>query len=875
MADSKRWDPPAEVVPDLTLVHPRVFYTREQVIRVRGLAAGEAPAWVGRISRTILERADSLRWMSMDDQVIRGLVPRAGSFYMYGVTNPVGPDGTRIHPIGWEMPGHVRSETGIVYPNATHPDDGTGWRAPDGQVYYFTARWNGFVVDELTRALEPLALAYTISGERTYARKAAVILDALASVYSQAIEGPLDYPGLEPGREGGRLERPYYQVARTLIWYVNACDLIWDSGELEHASPTNPGCTCLENITYNLLLNGADYCYREAQLPGYVDQLHNGTADYNLGILTVGSLFGIEAYVQWALNGPTNIRFMIANNLDRDGNYYETSELYSRHSQHLYLTIAEALFHVRTPVVKEGVNLFMENRFARFYVGNRRKNTIAGRIPAYGDSPVDEATNNRDVFDSGSWQQSLRFLVRASSAGKRAEYAESLALPAGVSLEEAFGNADEVWSLFNISNSDSVLHQLTAAASIGRSRSCSTVLGGKGLVFLRAGSGDQQRGAFLRYGPTLNHGHLDELGVLLYASGRELSFDPGYGMAHYRYGWQFQTVSHLTVTVNEKSQLSQDSAGGSLNFFVTVPGLSAADVSDEGAYAAEGVSVYQRMLAVIDVSESRSYWIDLFRVQGGLVRDYSFHGRGTTFLSQGLDWSPSESGSVESPQHNWGSQIKGDGKITGFEQEDFFFEPPGNGYGFLGHPRRAYPQQAWSCTWSNPSTIRLTMLPEKNRQVIAADGPEPMGGVAYVLARDSGEQPSRFVSVIEAGDESGFVLAEPMDILALDEYGQIEPVGIALSVQGIQDEKYRDYVLSTTDCSIFLARDRMAGGRELRTDAAFAMLRVDDQGSLLQAHLTNGTCLVAEELELRLEHSRYEGKIISVDYEQGSMLVQG
>lgn len=875
VSDNRLWHPPDGVIPDFTLDHPRVFYTKEQARMTRSRSINVAPLYVERLAEALLARADSLRWMAMDDDEIRRLVPSKGSYYMYGVTHPVGPDGTRIAPMGWERPGKVASETGIIYPNESHPDDGTGWVDEKGQTYYFVARWNGFVVDELTRAVEPLAYAYAIGGGRSYARKAAVILDALASIYSQAIEGPLDYPGLKPGKEGGRLERPYYQVARTLIWYVNAYDLIWDSGVLDLPSPSNPGCSIKENIAYNLLLNGAEYCFREAHHPAYVHQLHNGTADYNLGVLAVGSLFGIEAYVQWAINGPTNIHFMISNNLDRDGNYYETSLTYGLHTQDIYLNTAEMLFHVRTPLVSEGVNLFANERFVRFYVDHRRKNMIAGRIPSYGDSFTDNETSAKEKFDQRSWMQMLRFFIRAHCEEKKSEYAKSLALPPEVSLESVILDAQDPWLLFNIPDWEQVFRNLSLSGdSHSLKGNQSEILGGKGVVLFRSGEDEHQRGGNFRYGPTLNHGQLDELSVNLFASGHELSFDPGYDMAHYRSGWQMETVSHLTVAVNEKGQLSKDSAGGSLNFFVCAPGMSVADASDDAAYSYEDVSVYRRMLVLVDVSDSHSYWIDIFRVLGGRVRDYSFHAKGKNFSSEDLGLSQPEQGSVANPLYDWGKRLKGDGTVIDFEHEGFYFRPPGNGYGFLGSPRRSNPNKEWSCVWSDPSKLKLTMLPAENREVIVAEGPMPMG-VAYVLVRDIGEQPSKFVSIIEAGDEAGSVRAESMEVDGSDRSDVFGPAAVALSVRGADKAAYRDYVLSTTSHSVFTARDMMRNEREIRTDAGFAMLRLDERGELFQAHLANGTCLNIGGFELLLDQGCYEGAVLSADYEQGSLLVEG
>ena len=52
-------------------------------------------------------------------------------------------------------------------------------------------------------------------------------------------------------------------------------------------------------------------------------------------------------------------------------------------------------------------------------------------------------------------------------------------------------------------------------------------LGHKGIAILRAGQGDDAQGLFLRYGPSLNHGHCDELNINYIARGYDVTYDHG------------------------------------------------------------------------------------------------------------------------------------------------------------------------------------------------------------------------------------------------------------------------------------------------------------------------------------------------------------
>ena len=120
----------------------------------------------------------------------------------------------------------------------------------------------------------------------------------------------------------------------------------------------------------------------------------------------------------------------------------------------------------------------------------------------------------------------------------------------------------------------------------------SDLLTQKGVAVLRSGEGATSRGVTMRFGPTLNHGHLDEMGINIYARGNQLTYDLGYGLGstHTQVGWSYQTASHCTVLVNEKSQIQSGGAGGSAELFVDLPGVKIAQADDPLCYLAEKVS---------------------------------------------------------------------------------------------------------------------------------------------------------------------------------------------------------------------------------------------------------------------------------------------
>ena len=445
---------------------------------------------------------------------------------------------------------------GHVLPDEEHPDPGTGYVGDDGRIHYFVGSWNAWVVENLQyRALRPLCLTYLLTGDERYAQKAAFILDALAQIYPECDAGSWDYPSNPPS---GRFCRPWYQVARVLIHYVDFYDEIFNSPALDEPSLVE-GMTRRANIEENLLRNGAWYCYEQSLKGG----LHNGEADYVRGALAVGCVLGIDDYVDWALDGPYGIRSIIANNADRDGRYFETSIGYALHARDLYLTFTEPMRNYRSDAWPQGIDLYADPKFLTFYFLPAALFDCAGHSPRYGDSGPDVslARPTDPVFSSTDYEFAEVCYARTSGE-LRTPFADALTYLAGNRGEELRSSArDRQWMLYHAGEFP---ERSDPAAT--RARITSTdFFGQKGIAILRAGDGDESQAALLRYGPSLNHGHYDDLNLNYYALGHELTYDLGYGLGstHTQVGWSKQTTSHNLVVVDETRQMA--GAGGRMN----------------------------------------------------------------------------------------------------------------------------------------------------------------------------------------------------------------------------------------------------------------------------------------------------------------------
>ena len=862
--------------------HPTVYLTRDDIRLARTNVARFA--WARETADSIQRQADA--WLAKPDDWFLRNVPAAGACFAYGFT------GCPICGASWgtwsgvqasfDHPGRVTCAKGHSLPDADHPDPGTGYVGKDKRVHYFVGSYNAWAVETLTfKAADSLAYAYTLTGDARYAAKASLILDALAAIYPSCDKGSWDYPSHPPS---GRFNRPWYQVARVLVHYVDQYDQVFASPALD-APSLKPGLTRRQNIESNLLKNGAAYCFAESQAGG----LNNGEADYLRGALAVGVCLDLPEYVRWAVDGPFGIYSMLENNLDRDGQYFETSTLYASHSRALYLTFADPLLNYHGSIYPQGVNLYQHPKFRRFLQLLDSSLDCAGHSPRFGDSSPD---TSRIIppprpFDAGDYMAlerlyahteepaALRQLAgllnwlaegdadstRANRATAQSSRTTSVPWLASRDTERAYAAFEEKrWLLFHARPLPEVQEPLPPEYL--RQLSGCGLFGQKGLGILRQGAGPTAQALLLRFGPSLNHGHRDDLNLNFYARGYELTYDIGYalGSTHTQVGWARQTASHNLVVVNECSQDDGGGgSGGSLNLFADLPGLKLIEASSESSYAAQGVTLYRRTLALVG-GPSGGYALDLFRVKGGRQHDYLLHALADRAEVAGVQLGDEEPGSLAGTNVCWGDQQLNDGDMTGHPNQPYWSPPPGNGYGFLTKPRRGQADGAWSAQWPVDGTngIRLFMAAQPGTEVITALAPglyPKLPKARYVIARRKGpDLESQFAAVIEPNDgNSRMKSVERLSVTG--SAGGIPPLALKIT----RHDGATDLVYSSADTAVRRAGDFTFAGR-------FIHAQLKD-GKLLALSLIGAKQFQGLGWRVQPERDSWRGPVDAADYE--------
>ena len=538
--------------------HPRLLLNRDGVEELK--ARVERHSWAKECWESVKKRADEALEREVE------LPPRGGNWRGWYACPTHGGSlrrGKQIEKWKWEHICAIGGEALLGDPSKTTTDfDGCG-------IVYVHEDWSNLVRN--------LGLAYQITRETRYARKAVEIALAYAERYK-------DYPlhnlhGLAHVG-GGRVGSSTLDES---IWLMSICqglDLIWETLTEEERT----------KIETQLLQPAA----RDVILP-YKLGVHNIQCWKNTAVGLIGLLVGDKELIYEAFDNPdSGYHTQINKGVLSDGSWFEGAWGYHSFALNALLNLTEAARN-------SGTDLYGKKLKAMFDVMLKLA-TPTLKLPAFNDSQEHDLRKLAVLYELGY----ARY--------RDPDYARLL-------------------SEYN-RKSDQALWFGMDVASECEFRARSTNSSACGYAVLARGDGKDATWLCLKYGPHGGgHGHPDKLNFVIYARGEAVAIDPGfasYGLPVHA-EWYRTTLAHNTLVVDEASQKS---AEGRCIAFGSEKGVDY--VSADAGEIYDGVR-FVRTAALLD--QNLLAFIDLVSTDEPRTLDIAYHQRGTWIdLPPGLDW---------------------------------------------------------------------------------------------------------------------------------------------------------------------------------------------------------------------------------------------
>ena len=759
------------------------------------------------------------------------------------------------------------------------PDDGFGYVAPDGEHYYFLAEYSELVhLGWVRAAVSLLARSYELTGEHRYAHKAAIMLFRLAEEYGHMAYALDDrarcdcgYPRVRPrdpltrpngnGWVGFFTDR-IWENANCVI-FPTAYDQIFDG--LEGDAELLKFLRCQREKVAESSLAKVYAHLERYPVPSGIAGYRRFVEDHMLRVMAQGlidrAILGNDGMhqeamitlalvlnyergrelVDWTYTGPGQMQFHLPNYFFKDGSAYESIGGYN--SIHIRGLNAVAMKMERLRALRPEL----------YPVPEYPKITDAPKHRLLFDFAVDHVLCGRyrpQVGDTGGPATASRGKPMWAGDLGRADFDSAFRLYGDAKYAKVLyaGRGDIPHPELFAEPVDERVKALVEehGAEIEHE---TDVLDGYGLAILRSGAAEARRALWLFYGQLRGHAHDHFLHIGLVAHGMDLMRCLGYPRSwHYSRMWEKHWATHYKVgVVGQQARFK-----GAVRAIAALPGFQYVDIEglpyreDRRAgfarYRTEPGSVYRRACAVVDLSPTEFYVVDVFTVVGGKEHYWSFQGMGDAEI-QGVELAEQTDGTLAGPDVRYGETRK----VRGREREAF---------ALLENVRRGRPAAAWGVDWAigdNRDThLKFTMVEPRDVEAIVTTGRSPSGGQPYehdfVFARRMGGAPlsSRFVSVIEAYTQRPSI-------------DRIEAVDSGVKV-------YAGELVDT----ILLGE----GNSDFTFDGEIGLWR-ERRGKVASVTLINGSVLKKDAVGVESSQPMSAGEIVAVDRARNAITVQG
>jgi hypothetical protein len=759
--------------------------------------------------------------------------------------------------------------------NAEHPDpndplhmvyvdDGYGMTDEKSVRHRFIAAYNYFGQwVRIRTALDDLARAYALTSEPVYAHKAAILLDRIADVYPDMDFAPFHALGFEHshgGRGGGRVLGCL--IENDHVWSMSrAYDIIFDempgndalvqfcsakSAQYQLGDKSSPEAIC-RHIEDNLLLEMLR-SYKDGRIDGNPARIRNPAAaaialDRDGETAEWLDYLFDPGYPYEAYQNP--VPYLAMEGLDRDGMGGMCGG-YGTMQKDSLIDLAEVMAAYPEYTTHNLVQDYPKLRQA--FLIDHRLRCLNHVMPATGDSG---STGNWGgppgprVFLRGyKLYQDPRMAALAWHYSERD--AEKLRLP----FDDIFRQDPEA-----------LAREIAAVSGDEELALVSDHLGRYGQAVLQTERARDGRALWIHYGQNKGHSHHDCLNLGLYAKNIDMLPDLGYpeytGGWPKRGAWTSNTISHNTLLVNDRR--SGYSPGGKLQLFAIAPPLRALDVSSLTAY--EGMRTYRRTVAMVDVSPTDSYIVDIFRARGGSSHRLSYHGPSRTATVQGITLRPQPTGTFAGPDVEFTALPNEGENSTNTSGFSYLYDVERS-----GGPVSSYYTVDWQgedlrgrITEGHEPHLRLHSLSAYDEVALASgDPPQNKSGnprsLRYLIQSRLGDDlESQFVNVLEPYDTTPFI-TQVRQLQVTHEADTNFVVAVAVEMAD-----------GTVDILIDCEQPtsvHVEGGIEF--DGQLGLIRlVEGQVSLMR--MCNASLLQYRDITLTAPIRAYEGMVVAID----------
>jgi len=664
---------------------PCLLYRREHFARLKRNAKSDnrTARWLKRLT-AIADHVSKL-----PPETFTRLIEELGPWNCSGVYCPncVGKKSPQsIHNRFWkwnvqDMDKITCPYCGITYPHADFPEDGIidlprlghqyrfylspeekarpNWRTGEGALQYagfpvhvsLSGEVRSTKLDWTLGQVEPLCIAFALTGKKKYARTAEAIFLRLAEVYPRypLISYNHDYVDAEPGFAAENAEGlpTLFKKNAFLPAYTG---ILGNNHNLFGQSATTP--------LHTRVASGAWGCTRLAREKSATGQLFLSLfRGYDLIKSKISPENRIKIERDFILEQYLDVK-ALSWRVDNKGGPGATAR------------ISVGVFYGDERELTEGLDYFHQVIESQYYPDGSPK-----EAPIYAAKPVYEnlwetpeiLRGHTDLYTGSTYKKGLQmFADIATPLGTQPPIDDSPAtyrlpstivdiarLRAGVDL----GYGPENFTAFNLTDpkprtgasfyvptlaqlpkrNDKGFHPvgfltlpypvrsafsmfnepLPGPRSRRTSRPANRYYGNRGLACLGFGSNKRATQLYVvgEDGRT-GHRHNGPLSILLFSQGREIFPDLGYIADHPANQWIKSTPAHNTVTVDEKNRHA--TGPGQVNALVTRGTFRFADIT----VPIEGIDHYRRAVALLRKSDGLPILVDIFDIAGGTVHDY-------------------------------------------------------------------------------------------------------------------------------------------------------------------------------------------------------------------------------------------------------------